>query len=286
MRLTNRSGLPDAVVKALKNDPYNKGDADYSVTELIGPPRIRALTEKHKDKIEEDAEDRLWSLYGQLAHNLLERANEGDIAEKRFFATYGSKRVSGQADSIGIKNGILTDYKFTTAYAFKSGRVTKKDWIQQLNVLSDLLRKNGIQVYGLQIIGLIRDFSKPLARRNPEYPQKPIVVSPIEMWPTIEAEKFIIDRIALHEEAKINLPECSEEEMWAKDTKYALMKKDQKKAVKLFEDRLACEDAAKSIPGHYMETRPGERTRCEMYCSVSKFCTQYQNTLKKEDENG
>ena len=40
MILTNEYGAPDAFVKAIEGDPYTKGDADFSATELLKPPQI------------------------------------------------------------------------------------------------------------------------------------------------------------------------------------------------------------------------------------------------------
>lgn len=75
MKITNKYGLPQPVVDAVKNDGYTKGDADISVTELQDPPQMRFLKKKHDAELEEDAVDRLWSLYGQIAHGILERQN-------------------------------------------------------------------------------------------------------------------------------------------------------------------------------------------------------------------
>ena len=38
MKLTNKFQLPLALVNAVKNDPYNPGVCDLSVTRLIAPP--------------------------------------------------------------------------------------------------------------------------------------------------------------------------------------------------------------------------------------------------------
>ena len=43
MILTNKHNLPEAIVAAIMNDSYTKGDADISVTELLSPPQLRAL---------------------------------------------------------------------------------------------------------------------------------------------------------------------------------------------------------------------------------------------------
>jgi len=51
--ITNINGLPEALVKAVQNDPYT-GGGDISVTKLIDAPQKRALWLQHHDAIEED----------------------------------------------------------------------------------------------------------------------------------------------------------------------------------------------------------------------------------------
>ena len=74
MQIANRANLPDAIVQAVINDPYDAGGCNISVTGLIGPPRIRMLSRAHWDKLQEDASDRIWALVGRIGHGILERA--------------------------------------------------------------------------------------------------------------------------------------------------------------------------------------------------------------------
>jgi len=46
--LTNNTGLPELLVKALEHDSYNKGKSDYTVTQLISPPQIHYLKSLHE----------------------------------------------------------------------------------------------------------------------------------------------------------------------------------------------------------------------------------------------
>ena len=96
--LTNKLNLPLAVVKAVTNDPYTRGDSDISVTQLISPPYQRRLRQTVEPV--EDVAERLFSLYGQLAHGLLERAGlkVGSNVETRLFTEVSGWKVSGQYD--------------------------------------------------------------------------------------------------------------------------------------------------------------------------------------------
>jgi hypothetical protein len=114
MKITNKNNLPDAIVRAVKNDPYS--GSGYTATSLLKPPRQAALIKRHEHEIEEDASDRIWSLLGQSIHSICERANVSDLVEKRFDAYFGPHKVSGQIDSLGLESEVLTDYKTTTVY--------------------------------------------------------------------------------------------------------------------------------------------------------------------------
>jgi hypothetical protein len=128
----------------------------------------------------------------------------------------------------------------------------------------------------MQIVALLRDHSKRDAARDSNYPQLPVIVVPIDMWTSEATVAFINERINLHLDAEVELPECSAEERWASDPVYAVMKTGRKTAVKLFDN----EAEAKNIIDHgkdlYLQFRPGESRRCKDYCSVAKFCSQYK----------
>lgn len=238
MRLTNKLGLPRAIYNAVANDPYNKGDADFSITELIAPARQRALMKLHKEEAEEDVSDRLWSLYGQLMHLLLERAAENAITETRLFGRFGRYVVSGAFDSLCLDSGALSDFKFTTAWAFMAGKKPKDEWVQQLNMQLELLRLNGMDATKLEIIGCLRDWQLAKFKADRKYPQSQMARHDIPIWPREQTVRFIIGRINDHVDARQTLPKCSSEETWG-------------------------------------------GKRCNDYCYVNKFCSQYSERKKQ-----
>ena len=86
MKLTNKSNLPEAIKRAVENDPYDSSGSDISTTKLIAPPRIRVLQKRNWDSLEEDVSNRIWSLLGQSVHHIIERAKtRKEISEKRLF---------------------------------------------------------------------------------------------------------------------------------------------------------------------------------------------------------
>ena len=299
--ITNNKGFPEALVKAVTNDSYSRGTADRSVTGLLAPPRQAALIERHGDMISEDVSERTFALYGQLVHLLLERAGEQSrnaINEERLYAEVGGWTISGQTDTLTLtedqRSWIISDYKFVTSYKFKrsySGElVIPEDYEQQLNLYSHLLRENGFKVDGLKIVAIYRDWSKLEAKRDKNYPQLGAETHDIPLWSEDKAKAFIEERVRLHQdamflgnkyaEAASNLPECTDEERWAKPDKFALMPTAKSaRARKLFNsevDATAWAAANNMKPGWVIEHRRGVNTRCESYCLVSEYCTQFQ----------
>lgn len=287
MQFTNELGLPDGFVRAVTNDTYSKGDADFSVTELLKPARQSALQEKHFHEIVEDVADRTFVLFGQSVHSLLERANkdnQNELTEKRFFAQFGNYTVSAQVDSMILEGGVLSDYKVTTIYKAQLEK-PDPDFVAQLNMQAEILRRNIYFPKVLQIIALLRDWSKYKASSDPDLPQKEIIIIPIPMWSKEEAEKFIIDRIAAHLEAKENLTDCSRSERWADEEKWAVMDGKKKRALKLCSTKPEADHIVNSNPGTlWVEYRPGNETkRCDFYCNVNKFCSQYKRLVERSN---
>lgn len=278
--------LPQPLVDAVMNDPYDAGDADISVTRLIAPPRQVALAAQYKGaaEVQEDPADRIWSLIGQSVHTILERANVDGIAEKRLWRWCKNWKVSGGFDHLALTDGTLSDYKVTSVWSVKAALRGngKAEWEQQLNLLAYLALHNGYDVQKLQIVALMRDWRKnERLRYGAEYPERQVAVIPIPHWTETQAQAFLEERVALHQAARAELPDCTPEERWVRPTTYAAMKQGRKSAVKLFTDR-ALADAF--IEAHYevkrerltIETRPGEAVRCAAYCSVAAVCTQWQ----------
>ena len=74
------------------------------------------------------------------------------------------------------------------------------------------------------------------------------------------------------------------EEMWEKDPVWALIKQGAKRAKSLHSSPAEAEEAKKEAgPGFEIQIRQGERTRCQDYCLVSKWCKQYQEYQEKNN---
>lgn len=274
MKLTNKLNLPQALFDAVQNDSYSSGDADFSVTTLLKPPRAVALQKAHWDELEEDASDRIWSLLGQVVHGILERANKSGISERRLNAVIDGVKISGGMDL--YNDGVLQDYKFVTVYKFQNNKVPI-EYEEQLNCYAEILRQNNFPVKKLEIVGILRDWSKNAARKDPGMPQEQVVVRDVPLWGQEQAQAFLRERIKLHKYAQTALPECTAEEKWEKPTRYAVMKNGKDRAIKLYDFKSDAEAHASIDKTLRVDVRPGEAMRCAMYCNVSKFCTQFKN---------
>lgn len=281
MRITNVNNLPAPLVQAVSRHPREQKPNRISVSELIQPPQIRALTLRHEPELSEDAGDRIWALLGTLLHHALEKSAIGLknlTTEEELTAEILGWTVIGHYDlsEMVLDGELLTDYKLTSVWAVKEG--VKPEWEAQLNIYAQLIRHAGRRVDQLQIVAIGRDWSKNKAKFDSTYPQQQVKVIAVPLWTEAETLNFITERVRLHQEAEKGAwPECTPEERWARPTQWALMKKTQKKAVKLHDTKEAAyEHLLSMIPGAYeVVERPGASVRCESYCSVSGVCQQF-----------
>ena len=352
MRITNNLGLPQPIVDAVSNDDYTRGIANISATGLLAPPRQAALLEAHGADLEEDASDRIFSLFGKAIHGILENGGlnavkvlalvrrliaaldvqdtaafamaademraliaEVDAKDKREQRLYmnvdgplGRWIVSGAMDRIAFipnKDGTIRIEDYKTASVNEMIYGVKAERAQQLNVYRVLAELNGYKVESLAAVFILRDWSKVQAHdkasqptlsssgvSQTDYPQTHVVVHEIDIWPIEEAYRFIGERVALHQRAQFAyqcgpgmgetgtaqsvLPECTDDERWARDKTYAAMKPGGKRASKVGTEAEIRAWLATKIDGEYdMEERAGRSLRCEFYCAASAVCAQW-----------
>lgn len=298
MKITNKSNLPKVIERAVINDPYDSSGSNISTTRLIAPPRIRVLEMRNWDLIEDDVSNRIFSLLGQSVHHILERSKlKVDLAERRLF--YKDDKItngwtlSGQFDLLS-RQGDLTDFKVTSAWAALDALTNGKDeWENQLNVLDFLCRKNQktltrykkeVKVKSLNIMAILRDWSKLKVMQSDNYPRKQVVMIPIRRWSEEEQENYVQARIKLHQDAEKSdqLPLCTAKERWRKEDSYALMLDNRKTAKRVLPtreemDKYMKENKYVEGQGCRVVFRAGEDIRCQHYCSVNQFCSHFMN---------
>jgi hypothetical protein len=291
MKITNKFNVPETLVALATRDYYSKGKSDYSVTEIISPPRIQRLRRTHFEEIEQDVSDMLWMLLGTALHVVAERSEvSGHTNEERLSAGINGIILSGAIDlQKDDEDGVtITDYKFTSAWALMND---KPEWEQQQNIYKYLVeRVKKKPVKGLKICALIRDWSRRDAQNKSDYPQAPIQVIDIPMWTFDRTEAFIKERVEMHRDSKVSadwgdeLPLCSDEERWLRPTTYAVKKDGRKTAIRVFDTQDEADALLKEMPEKdkgFIEIRKGEAVRCTgNFCGVSQWCSQFQNETK------
>lgn len=270
MKVTNKYGLPDPIVKAVELDEHKQ--ADVSVTGLINPTQLSVLTKRHWDDIEVDAADRIWLLLGKSVHYVLDKACPDSATEVYMEHEINGVKVSGSVDYFDRKSRLVTDYKVTSVYAVKDGAV-KPEWEAQLNLYDYLLTLSGEKVERLQIVAILRDWSESQAVQE-NYPKSAVVTMSVRKWSRDKQETYLKERIALWQSGMGGfIHDCTEDERWAKPPVWAVKKEGNKRANKLFD----MEEPAKKYAEEnkmIVEYRPGESTRCVRYCPVRRFCKQ------------
>jgi len=246
MILTNHKGLPEPIFRAILAtwEKYEQGDhGDITTTRLITPPQIIALSKKYEDKLEMDAMECLFALQGQMLHMMFELATpEGHYAEKRVSTMVNGWKVTGQYDLIDPELTLI-DYKYTNVFAYIYG---KPEWEFQANVNRWLLYKNGQQVKKLVNWLMFRDFTRSKAGTG-KYPEEQMLPIELPMWSLDQAEKYVTQRVMLHQEAQ-----------------------------KSGSDQALANNFACSNEERWLTKKTGKWNRCEDYCVVNSHCRQFQ----------
>jgi len=281
MKITNKFNVPQPLVTLATREYYSKGKAQYSVTEIMSPPKVRRMREQYDAEMETDVTDMFWSMLGSALHVVMERGQtDNHVTEERIFAEIDGVTISGAIDLQEDRDGgvIITDYKMTSAWSVMN---EKKEWHQQLNIYAWLVEKiKKRRVDGLRICAIIRDYSSHDTREG--YPASPIHMVEIPMRDLAETEAYIKERLELHRNAKVAqdfgepLPECTPEERWMSETTYAVKREGRKTAIRVFKTIEEANELSLKEKG-YVETRLGEPRRCiGNFCGVAKWCEQYK----------
>lgn len=293
-KITNNSNLPQVMVDVAENDTYTP-IGDLGVTTLIDSPRIRVL--KKHNEYTEDVLDLVWSIFGTAVHSIIERACEKHPdkyeSEKQVSINVDGTIIGGTLDLYDKNTKKLQDFKVTTVWSVVYDD-RKRHWSKQLNIYYYMLHKEGYDVDGISIIAILKDWSAAQANRGGDkYPNKQIVEIPIRQAPIERIEEYIRERVKLHkdqeaiylEKGEPEMDICTEEDRWAKQTKYAVKKDGRKTAIRVLDSMKEADEwiAEKGDPGEklYIEVRKGEDIRCTQYCPVKEHCSYYKKTYGK-----
>lgn len=301
MIITNKLNLPQPFVDAVQSD-YKPTPHQYSATTILNPTRQIILQRRYNDKITQDVADMIWMLFGTALHSVLENSQEEETQFKEEYLkqdlgildeSLKGFCLSGKADLLDVLRKRMTDYKTTSV--FKIQKKDYEDWRKQLLIYSWLFIKIGFEVDNAEIIALLKDWSSTKAKVDKTYPQLQVqkVSFKFSKKDFDEIEQFIINKfkeLKQYEEVKDeDLPMCSMEERWNTGNKYAVKKKANKRADRVYDTKEEAEEHISKIPEdsrdlYEIEERIGEDKRCLEYCSCCKFCPYYKEKYEEKKE--
>lgn len=283
MKITNKLGLPYGLVKAVSTEKHNAENCISATTLLQGVKHI-ILTDRHWDELEDDVSDRIWAVWGQAVHSLLESEGENDFTEQDMAYQIGDITVTGKIDNYDMANGIIHDYKTASVTKIKFGDFS--DWYMQGMIYAWLLTKNSFPVKACRFIALLKDHSKTDMMRGRDYPKNPVYIYefPVTLQSLFKIGMFIKHKLDAYKRCSSltddAIPACSPEERWEKPPKFAVMKKGQKRAVRLFDHKEDAELLADTKGGnHSVEFRKGASVRCQSFCLCRQFCHYYHQSV-------
>jgi hypothetical protein len=272
---------------------------DYSVTTLLKPPRVVHLEKRYGNLVTRPPESLIAAFMGHGIHSAFEEnLKMKSILDPRYdiersiMDKIEDRIISGRFD-------VLWDGEHL--YDFKTCKTWKKvfdpnmvEWHQQLNVYAHLLRNRGLDIKTINIVALYMDWSRMRALRDKDYPQSPVVEYELNTWPDEVAGTFLRERINIMKEAEdkadASLPLCTTEERWMRfengtATQFAVMSKPAAvRALKvcntLDEAHEVAANSKAVVPGvSFIEVRYAVAKRCEDFCAVNNYCTQYQEYM-------
>jgi hypothetical protein len=284
MRITNKLDLPAGLMKAVSTERHN-AEKSLSATTLIQGVKQIILTDRHWDSLEDDVSDRIWAIFGQAVHSLLESEGENDFTEQEMAYQVGDITVTGRIDNYDMWNGVIGDYKTASVVKVKFGDFN--DWYLQGMIYAWLLAKNKFPVNRCRFIALLKDHSKTDASRDWQYPKRPVFLYEFSVMPERldNIGAFILQKIreytVYRNLADDAIPPCNPNERWDRPAKYAVKKEGRKNAIRLLDDEDAAANMAADLGrGHFVEYRPGELVRCQSYCICCEFCNYYHENVK------
>ena len=294
MIITNKLNLPEGFVKAVSTEKHN-AEGSLSATTLIHGIKEIILTDRYWDSLEDDVSDRIWAIWGQAVHSLLESEGENDFTEQPMSYKVGDIIVTGRIDNYDMKHGVIADYKTAPVIKVKLGNFS--EWHSQGMIYGWLLTKNNFLAKHCRFITLLKDHSKTEVLRDSQYPKSPVYIYefPITKQGLFRTGIFIRNKVEEHKRCLMlkdnDIPPCTPKERWDRPPVFAVMKSGQKRAVRLFKKREEA-DLLASVKGenHYVEYRKGESVKCSSYCLCKHYCNFYQdfvvsaNSASNEDD--
>lgn len=294
MKFTNKFALSQSLVDVITKRSYDITQSDpkrIGVTTLNNPPRIRQLSVRHWNSLEDDVSNYLWMILGDSVHFILAKTKQDKrLIEEKIETKIDDITIVAKPDLYDDEHKIIEDYKITSVWAVKE---VKREWEEQINCYAWALHLAGFPVLKAYINAILRDWSEMEYKRfGRDYPPIPFKRIEIPLWGFEKQDQFIKERIRLYKISMLlkdeELPLCTEEERWRVPDKWAIYKEKNKTATKLcssYNEAVIYISNIKNKQKPYTITkRPGIDNRCVRYCQVNKFCDYWQKVYGDKNE--
>jgi len=293
VKYTNKHNFPDFVQQWLEFDEYDYDKNAISATTLMQPARSFALKKQNWEDLEIDVSDLIASRFGTAIHDSVEKVNLTNCKqEERLTKRVMNRNITGKYDilkQIGPDQWMLIDVKSTSVWTYIYGG-KDEEYRKQLSIYRWLSVQNNYNVVQkAQIWMIFTDWSAAKAKEDPNYPQTRIAIKEVDLWGDEQTLKYIGQRIELFNKTEVmeekDMPECTDEELWAQDDVWQILKGDNKRALKNCKSEEEAEEymgakTEKTRDGLRIQIRKGGVKRCK-YCTARKFCGQYKRLIEQ-----
>lgn len=315
--ITNKNNIPIPLAVWLVNDSYDYQDKPnyISATSILKPLKQIILPSRI------DASDREIDVYdfvaratGHAYHEAIEGAwkknfrtnlkklgyteneidkivinpNDEDLLtvsanpvyiETRAFKEFEGYTIGGMSDM--IYDGILHDFKSTSAYVWKKG-VREEEHCRQGSIYR-WLNQDKVKEDFIRICYIFTDWQKFMARTDAEYPQERILHKDIPLMSISDTEAYmspILKNITKYRNApEKDIPDCLDEELWRTETIFKYYADPEKAKIGARSTRTF--KSAKEAAQFQMSKGgvgiiipiAGQVRRCD-YCDAFPICTQ------------
>jgi len=299
MIIVNTTGLHPVLYTALSSsymknqENRNQERKDWSVTELLLPPKISILTKRHKDELEIDAINLIDVSFGTILHSLIETSYKhldlpNIYLETKVKTVFQDKIISGRVDFYDLEKKEIIDFKYykTNSWLFIDDKIEELTW--QLNMYKWLMELNGFPVDKLTILFIFKDYNSYTAKRDQHYPNS--------VWQELEIECKSRDEIEAYVENKLNIlneyekladdliPNCSYEDRWQNPDSYNVFSEGKKIASFPTLEEAETFKNNNSINTYEIHLSKYSPKRCDKYCAVKDYCFFYTKLTKDEQD--
>lgn len=319
-KYSNISEVPLSLQVFLANDNYEYNDNPYviSATSIIKPVRQLILSSRLKEEDSfvdlsqmvasrvgtaiHDGIERSWDKYKEamtilgypqkvidrvVINKPIDEVTEDDFPiyfEQRVERNIGKYRISGKFDF--VENGMVEDFKTTSVWTAMGGNNDEK-YKLQLSIYRWLNPKMIKEDRGA-IQFIFTDWSAIKAKSDPKYPSSRIQRKYFDLYPLNDVTNYITKKLRDYDFYKnndeVDIPECTDNDLWRSDPVYKYYKDPNKTArsTKNFDNKQdAYSHLAIAGTGIVVE-KPGSVTSCR-YCPAFSICTQKDKLIASGD---